>query len=124
VKPLPNFTGNQRPIDPNKFKDPAPKKEKEKEKEVTSPPPRPEVLAADCYQPPPKKGSGLLTIVSSRALRVEIDGERVCQSPVFQLPVAPGRHKVVYSDLKTGQKQEQMLPIAAGKQSKLEAMFK
>jgi hypothetical protein len=126
LKPLPNYTGKDKPLDPNKFKDVAPKpkdKDKEKDKE-TAPPPRPEVLAADCYQAPPKKGSGLLTIISKRALRVEIDGDKVCQAPVFQLAVAPGRRKIVLTDLKTGQKQEQMLPIAAGTQAKLEAMFK
>lgn len=122
VRPLPAFTGKDKPIDPNKFKDPP--KPKDKEKESAPPPPRPEVAAADCYQAPARKGSGLLTVISKRSLRVEIDGDKVCQSPIVQLPVAPGRRKVVLTDLKTGQKQEQMLPIQAGTQAKLEAMFK
>ncbi len=96
--------------------------------EVQRPPrelPKPPLAPPEtCYQPPARKGAGVLTVVTKRPLRVEIDGDKVCQPSFDKVLVAPGRRKIVITDLKTGLKQEQTVPVAAGAHFKLEAFVR
>jgi eukaryotic-like serine/threonine-protein kinase len=76
----------------------------------------------ECYAPPPKKGAALLTIVKKGAVKVELDGELLCD--LDKVPVKPGMHKVTITDLKSGLKEDQKIKLNPGANTKLEAFLK
>jgi hypothetical protein len=74
----------------------APKEPREPRETVKTPPrERPEPSPNDgCYDAPPRKKSGLLTVASSRGMSVRIDGVKVCGADFTRIPVQPGKRKV------------------------------
>ncbi len=82
-------------------------------------PPAPKV---DCYEPAPKKGAALLTVIKRGSVKVELDGELLCD--LDKVPVKPGMHKVTMTDLKTGLKEDQKLKLTAGASTKIEAFLR
>lgn len=101
ARPLPPVPP-PRPVDPR----PPPKVA-----DPVKPPPVP--ARVPCYDPPPKKGAALLTVVTKKgAYRFELDGEALCD--LDKVPVKPGAHKLTFTDLKTGQKNVQPLKLAPG----------
>lgn len=93
------------------------------------PKPAPEVMKAptpapapNCYDPPPKKGAGFLTVVKKGAVKVELDGELLCD--LDKVAVKPGQHKLTVTDVKTGNKEDQKIKITAGANTKFEAFLK
>ena len=84
-----------------------------------SPTPAPKV---DCYDPPPKKGAGMLTVTKKGSVKVELDGELLCD--LDKVAVKPGPHKLTVTDLKTGVPQTTPFKAAAGATFKFEAISK
>lgn len=85
-----------------------------------APPPQPK---GACYAPPPNGPHGYLTVVLTRAARVELDGERVC-GVINKVPVTPGRHALRVVDGKTKQEWKSTLRVEAGKQAKVDPNFR
>ncbi len=115
---LPKPDGEAPPRDPapdKPVKKEAPKKPLEKAPERTA--------RSGCYNPPKPAGSAYLTVASARAVRVELDGERLCGA-VTKVPVAPGQHRVRVIDTKTGQEYVSPTRFEAGKIVKLMPEFR
>ncbi|MFO0596257.1 MAG: protein kinase [Myxococcaceae bacterium] len=108
--------------------DPAPKPDKP---DKVDPPPKPKVdkpdkpdkpkQAADCYDAPKGK-TAFLTVESQSAVRVEIDGKRVCVNAT-KVPVTAGSHKVTVVEPKTKQEYASTNRFEAGKVVKLMPVF-
>ncbi|MEW5737485.1 MAG: protein kinase [Myxococcota bacterium] len=94
----------------------------DKPPEVKPVKPRPPPPDADCYAAPKGKNA-LLTVSSTRTLRVEIDGQRVCGS-LAKVAVEPGTHKVRIVDTKSKQDYVTTTRFQSGKQVKLMPTFK
>ena len=96
------------------------------EKPVTEKPPEPGTTKpaqpADCYTAPKGKNA-TLTVSASRAVRVEIDGQRVCGS-LAKVAVEPGNRKVRVVDTKTKQEYVATTRFQSGKAVKLMPTFK
>jgi serine/threonine-protein kinase len=113
-------------LHPDKAFDPTPKPEPEPEaprptpKPVATKPVAPRA-SADCYAA--GKGTvGYLSVVSAVAVRVEIDGKRVCTG-LSKVPVAVGSHKVRILEPKTKQEFASTTRFEAGKIVKLSPGF-
>lgn len=86
-------------------------------------PPPPVARPVDCYEPPTKKPSALVTVVLDRPARVEIDGEQVCGRPE-NVALTPGRHTVTVIDLRTKERDEQKQTFVSGKTVKVQPVFR
>ena len=86
---------------------------------VKPPPPAPKV---ECYDPPPKKGAGFLTVTKKAPVKVELDGELLCDHD--KVAVKPGFHRVTITDLKTGLKEDQRIKFTPGANTRLEGFVK
>lgn len=77
-------------------KDPKEPKEPKEPRETTRPAPKdPEPGGKDgCYDAPPRKKSGLLTVSTQRGMSVRVDGVKICGADVTRVPVEPGKHKI------------------------------
>ncbi len=86
---------------------------------VEKPAPKP---AGDCYQSPKSKGLAALTVRSPGAVRVEIDGKRVCTA-VAKVPVTAGMHRVEIVDVKTKREYVSSSRFEAGKTLTITPIF-
>jgi len=84
-----------------------------------TPPPAPKV---NCYDAPPKKGMAMLTVVKKGNVKVELDGELLCD--LDKVPVKPGAHKLTVTDLRSGAKETTPIKLGAGATFKFEALSK
>lgn len=84
--------------------------------------PKPPPPKSDCYAAPKGK-TGWLAVSTSRTVRVEIDGDRVCGS-ISKVAVAPGAHEVRVVDTKSKQQYVSNPRFQAGKLVKLVPTFK
>lgn len=84
-----------------------------------NPPPQ---NAPDCYDAPTKGKTAFLTVESSVAVRVEIDGQKVC-TKATKVPVTAGSHKVTIVEPKTKQEYASTNRFEAGKVVKLMPVF-
>lgn len=91
----------------------------EKPKQPEKPPPPPP--KDECYAP--KGKTATLHIATTRAVSVEIDGDRVCGAQT-KIAVAAGSHKVRVVDTKSQREYVTTTRFEAGKQVKLAPVFK
>jgi hypothetical protein len=115
-------------LHPDKAFDPTPKPDPEPEVPKPAPTPKPVATkptaprpTGDCYGAG-KGAVGYLSVVSAVAVRVEIDGKRVCTG-LAKVPVAVGSHKVRVVDPKTKQEFASTSRFEAGKIVKLSPGF-
>ncbi len=84
---------------------------------------QPPAPRGDCYAPPHEGPQALLTVVLTRAARVELDGVRVC-GVINKVPVIPGNHTLRVVDGKTKQEWKSTVHLEAGKQGKVDPNFR
>lgn len=97
-----------------------PPKKVDAPKPVKNPPPPPR---SDCYTPPGTGSVAYLTVVTSRAATIQLDGVRVCGG-ANKLPVAPGNHLLRVVDSKSRQEWKSTVRLEAGKQAKIDPNFR
>ena len=115
-------------LHPEKAFDPDPKNTTPKKVPVVvekDPTPAPVVKKQnpDCYDTSPNGKVGYLSVGASTAVKVEIDGKRVCVNAT-KVPVAVGSHKVKVTDVKSKQEDSSTLRIEAGKLVKITPVFR
>jgi hypothetical protein len=113
----------EKAFDPNpNLKDPPPKKP-DPPPHKDPPPPPPVKKNPDCYDASPDGKVGYLTVAAATAVRVDVDGKRVCVNAT-KLPMTVGPHKIKITDTKTKQEDASSIRIEAGKIVKLTPVFK
>jgi hypothetical protein len=108
---------------PNPTTDPPPKKVPVTVEKDPAPAPVVKKQPSDCYDTTPKGKVGYLTVGASSAVRVEIDGKRVCVNAT-KLAVAAGTHKLKVTEVKSKLEDVSNLRIEAGKSVKITPVFK
>lgn len=98
---------------------------------VTPPQKPPRVLLplddedAKVYEPPSRYMAGFLTVVADLPSTVTIDGLRVKKTtPVFKLPVAPGKRHIVLETVSTHERRNFVLTFEKGKLQRVEEKFR
>ena len=103
-------------------KDPPPKK-KDPPPVQKDPPPPIVKKNPDCYDATPEGKVGYLTVAAATAVRVDVDGKRVCVNAT-KLPLSVGPHKIKITDSKTKQEDASSIRIESGKIVKLTPVFR
>lgn len=117
----PPFRPDLRAKDP---KEPAEPREPKEPKEVARPAAKdPDPPGKDgCYDAPPRKKSGLLTVSTQRGMSVRIDGVKICGADVTRIPVEPGKHKITV--LKGRESFEAVQRFEVGKEVRVVPVFR
>lgn len=113
----------EKAFNPNPRPEPQPKKIPVTVEKEPTPAPIVKKPPSDCYDTTPKGKVGYLTIGASSAVRVELDGKRVCVNAT-RLAVAAGTHKLKVTEVKTKLEDVSNLRIEAGKLVKITPVFK